>query len=271
MGKTFILGMGVQKSGTSWAYRLMAESPGFKQGFRKEYHVWDALDLPLLAKNRVKLKLDMNPVQRSRYLMQTEPETYFAYFASLLEGPKKNITADMTPAHSGLSRKSLATIRDGFARRNITCKAVLLLRDPIERCKSAVHFNLNRGKFSEGISPENTSFCAALNEYYQSDHAEIRTRYDRTIENINAVFTPENYYIGLYESMFEKEKIAQFSAFLGVESRAAFAGTKVNETAGQRQSCPEVEAALYARFAGVYAYCHAALPETKTLWRLPPA
>jgi len=270
MEKTFVLGMGVQKSGTSWAHRLMAESPNFNLGFRKEYHVWDAVDIPLLAKNRVQLKLEMNLAQRTRYLMQAEPDTYFAYFASLLKGPE-NITADMTPSHSGLSRQTLEIIRTGFASHGINCKVVLLLRDPVDRCKSAVHFNLNRGNFSEGVSRKNTSFCAALAEYALSDHAEIRTRYDRTIENIRAVFSPENVYIGLYESMFEKDKIAQFSAFLGVENHAELAGIRVNETLGQRPICAEVEAALYARFAGVYAYCNTALPETKTLWRQPPA
>jgi len=270
MEKTFILGMGVQKSGTSWAHRLMAESPEFKQGFKKEYHVWDAIDIPLLANNRVKLKLEMNSIQQTRYLMQTELDTYFAYFASLLAGPE-NITADMTPSHSALTPQTLEIIRDGFAKLNITCKVVLLLRDPVERCKSAVHFNLNRGNFSEGISPKNTGFCAALNEYYLSEHAEIRTRYDTTIKNIKSVFSPDHTYIGLYESMFKAENIAGLSKFLGIKSQPRLAQIRVNETAGLRHSCPAVEAAIYARFAKVYAYCHAELPETKALWRQPPA
>lgn len=269
MKKTFILGMGVQKSGTSWAYRFMSESPDFNAGFRKEYHIWDVVDIPILAKNRVRLSLDLTEKQRLRYLMQTEPETYFSYFASLLEGPAQ-LTADITPSHSGLSPKALTDIRDGFARHGIACKAVLFLRDPVERCKSAVHFNLNRGNFSEGISVGNTSFCAALSEYAQSEHAAIRTRYDTTIKNLRAVFSPEDLYIGLYETMFNDDQMARFAAFLGVENTPALAGKKINETTGARQVCPEAEAAVYARFTDVYAFCHREFPETKTLWTQPP-
>ena len=46
---TFLLGVGCQKGGTAWMHRYLEASPQCDPGFRKEYHVWDALDLPVGA------------------------------------------------------------------------------------------------------------------------------------------------------------------------------------------------------------------------------
>ncbi len=42
----FALGLGCQKGGTSWLHDYLAASPQCDPGFRKEYHVFDGLDLP---------------------------------------------------------------------------------------------------------------------------------------------------------------------------------------------------------------------------------
>ena len=44
--RTFLLGLGAQKAGTAWMHRYLESSPQCDPGFRKEYHVWDAVDLP---------------------------------------------------------------------------------------------------------------------------------------------------------------------------------------------------------------------------------
>ena len=42
---TFVLGVGAQRGGTTWLSRFLNHSPQFERGYRKEYHVFDALDL----------------------------------------------------------------------------------------------------------------------------------------------------------------------------------------------------------------------------------
>lgn len=39
----FLLGVGTQKSGTSWLYTQLQKSPETNMGLLKEYHIWDAL------------------------------------------------------------------------------------------------------------------------------------------------------------------------------------------------------------------------------------
>ena len=75
---TFILGLGFQKCGTSWLYRYLQQCRKFDGGELKEYHVWDAIDIPLLSYNRVeKPGLISSMIDKSNYLryrMQTNNE-----------------------------------------------------------------------------------------------------------------------------------------------------------------------------------------------------
>jgi len=49
MHKTFLLGVGAQRSGTRWIYSYLRNSPGAAFGSGKEWHVWDALTIEELA------------------------------------------------------------------------------------------------------------------------------------------------------------------------------------------------------------------------------
>jgi hypothetical protein len=268
MAKTFILGLGAQKCGTTWLYKYLSQSRNFTGGLWKEYHVWDVIDIPLLSPQRVTPRFFMKKKKRLRYHMQTQPDTYFKYFDSLLN-EDRTITADITPEYSGLGQDALRKIKHGFEELRIRCKAVLLIRDPVERCRSAVRFNLDRSNFEEGISKGNTEFCSALQEYYPSEHARIRTRYDMTIENMKAVFGPDEYYVGVYESMFQEDNLARLSDFLGVQKKAEFARTEVNKTRGYRESCGEVAIDIRDYYSDVYQFCFEEIPETRELWVEP--
>ena len=45
MNRTFLLGVGAMKAGTTWLHDYLAASPQCEPGVRKEYHVFDSLDL----------------------------------------------------------------------------------------------------------------------------------------------------------------------------------------------------------------------------------
>ena len=71
MAGTFLLGVGCQKGGTAWLHRYLEGSPQCDPGFRKEYHVWDALDLPAgrLARERI----EKQGGQRAAFLARARP------------------------------------------------------------------------------------------------------------------------------------------------------------------------------------------------------
>src|SRR3954451_14413565 len=137
---TFLLGVGCQKGGTAWLHRYLEASPQCDPGFRKEYHVWDALDLESgrLARERI----EKQGGRRAEFLV--EPERYFDYFAGLLEPDAIRLTADITPAYAALSVERLRMVRDGFTARGVRQVAVYLVRDPVERIWSAARLDIGR-------------------------------------------------------------------------------------------------------------------------------
>src|SRR5262249_15707004 len=93
---TFLLGVGCPKSGTEWLHGYLGSASQADFGFRKEYHVWDALDLPSgrLARRRI----ESQGGERAAFLR--DPERYFDHFAGLLEADGIHLTADITPAYA---------------------------------------------------------------------------------------------------------------------------------------------------------------------------
>ena len=267
---TFILGLGFQKCGTSWLYSYLQKSSKFDGGDLKEYHIWDAIDIPLLSYNIVERPgLISSVLDKSNYLryrMQTNNESYFDYFESIFSSTV-NITGDITPSYSGLQKSRLSSIYSEFNEREIDCKAILLLRDPVDRIKSAVRYNLDRGNYDEGIKIGETDFLESLEQYYKTEHCTIRTRYNETIELVRGVFDEEDIYIGIYEEMFDSDKIDSVSKFVGIEPKYDFANVRVNKTKSATIVNHEIEEKIKDFYSGVYEYCNEEFPSTRNLWR----
>lgn len=267
--KTFILGLGHQKCGTTWVYKYLSESPLFHEGFTKEYHIWDGVDVPLLRRNKVStfrrlLDFRKNSVLAKRYAMQRDSDSYFDYFDSLYSG-KTPIAADITPSYSGLKAKRLLDIKTKFAERQVNVKAVVFVRDPLSRIKSAVRFNLDRRNYNEGIKNGETDFAKALGQYYTTEHCVLRTRYQSIISEAKKVFPENQLYVGFFENMFTPDEIKRLSSFLGVEPNTEYAQVKVNKTRNTVEET-EIDGEVKAFYAATYEYCSDNYPETRELW-----
>lgn len=267
---SFVLGLGFQKCGTSWLYSYLKQSGDFNGGDLKEYHIWDALDIPLLSYNKVKKPGYMRRIfdrnNSLRYGMQNNNSLYFDYFESLYDNGA-TITGDITPSYSGLPVSRLENIVSEFKERDIICKSVLLLRDPVDRIKSAVRYNLDRKNYDEGIPLGEGDFIEALGQYYRTEHCTLRTRYDKTIENVRKVFDSENIYIGIYENMFDNDEIERISKYIGVNPEFDFARVRVNKTKSPTVNNDDIENDIKDFYSEVYEYCNEEFPVTKNLWR----
>lgn len=264
--KTFVLGLGHQRCGTTWLYKYVNKSPFFARTPMKEYQVWSGLDHPQMQAFRepVALSTFTNKEKRLRFLMQWNHNVYFDHFAQKLEFDTPNI-ADITPSYSCLSTERLTYIKDQFAQRDIRVKAVILIREPLARIKSAVRFNIDRSNYKEGIKPGETNFEAALEQYYTTAHCLIRTQYHRTIERAKQVFAPANLYIGVFENMFSHESIDRLSQFLEIERQYGLSNRKVNRGSGRIVETSQ-DSLIKENFGDVYNYCYEHFPETRTLW-----
>ncbi len=212
----FALGLGCQKGGTSWLHDYLAASPACDPGFRKEYHVFDGLDLPSEAwmRRRVVARaakavealergVPANVDALRQAAFYADPTTYFDYFTSLLARPGVSLTCDITPSYALLPATRLVSIRAGFAERGVPIVPVFLLRDPVERIWSMVRMNQQRRP--EDFPGPTSDWVRRL--YAQDDHA-LRTRYDLTLTALDEAFGPGASWLALYEQLFDRDVLA---------------------------------------------------------------
>ena len=229
--RTFLLGVGAMKAGTTWLHDYLAASPQCQPGLRKEYHVFDSLDLAkepyLLSRVVAKAHASLDEVARARptdptFLVQAamiaDEQLYFDYFTALLaRSAATRLTLDITPGYALLSPARLAGIRASFEQRGVHAVAAYLMRDPVERIWSQVRMQKRR-------RPENNPGTAeelVAVRYAEPTYAE-RTRYETTVRNLDEAFGEAAFY-GFYEELFAPDtaagEVARLSAFLGIDHR----------------------------------------------------
>jgi hypothetical protein len=238
--RTFLLGVGAMKAGTTWLHDHLAASPQCEPGVRKEYHVFDSLDLerePYLLKRVVeKAHASLDEVEQGRptdptFLVQSamiaDEQLYFDYFTALFaRSPQTRLTMDITPGYALLSAGRLSSIRAAFEQRGVRAVAAYLMRDPVERIWSQVRMQKRR-------RPENNPGTAeelVAQRYAEPAYAE-RTRYEVTIRNLDEAFGELAAY-AFYEELFDPataaSEIARLSSFFGIEPRDPDLGAQFN-------------------------------------------
>ncbi|MCT4369656.1 sulfotransferase family protein [Yangia mangrovi] len=278
--KTFFLGLGGQKCGSTWIQAYLNRQEGSDFGRLGEYQVWEhtlggvfaryKVPMPPMKERlRARLKTAVNadePAQHLRWRLQSDPDAYFDYFAGLLARPGIVRTGDITPSYAALPPETLARIRDGFAKRGIAVKAIFSMRDPVDRLRS--HMRMEMAK--DRLAAEESN-AAPLRAFYATAEAEARSRYELTIAAIERVFAPDDRFLCLFEDLFTAEGIAALSDFAQVPCDPTQGGQAVNARAKGSGSLPE---ALLAEIAAHYrpAYEAAAerLPQVRTLWPSAP-
>jgi len=281
--KTFILGLGCQKGGTTWLYKYLSASGNADFGELKEYHVWNALDPEndearerYLMVGRVKLRNRILSKIRKilgirrkgpvvRYELQRQEDNYFNYFSKLLRADV-SVTGDITPNYSSLSVDTLRKIRSRFLERGIRTRAVFLMRDPVERAISAACMLRRMKLVIGGHDLSALPLEDAIWAYAQTSHSCFTGRYDQSVERFDAVFESDEIYYGFYETMFSEENVQSISDFCGVEPRPDFVNQSFNSAPEKADISSETRARLRVHFSNVYAYCHQKFPETRQIW-----
>jgi hypothetical protein len=252
MKKYFVLGVGAQKSGTTWLYRYLSNNENVNFGALKEYHIWDALHIKE-CKNFVAYKED-----KLRYYLQNNNGAYEEYFASLICNGI-NVTGDITPSYSGLSVDCFRLIKRKVESIGFDLRVVFLMRDPFERCWSAVR--MDRLKKNVDITE-----IHQLRAAYRSADFFFRTAYNLTIEALESAFSKEQLYFGIYEELFEVQKIEEISNFIGVPFKPEFARKKFNVSSKMNDDAVILKSEIRDFYSEVYDFCFERFPQTKLLW-----
>ncbi len=281
--KTFVLGLGAQKAGTSWLYHYLNADPASDFGGLKEYRVWDALELPEMGyfdvrpskiTNRLVVALTSRVRGRAsnawklRGHLQDDPENYFAYFKERLSQPGIRMTGDVTPSYSGLSAETLCTIRDRFNDEGINVKVFFIMRDPVTRAISAARMNRRKRDWRESVPPFG-DFDRAILSYAKSTHHSLIANYEHTVTQARSVFGPENVYVGLYETMFQLEEVERVSTFMGAAFMPERIKKRFYESRSEQPVKDETRHQLREIFEPTYRFAAQEFPETKELWFAP--
>lgn len=272
---TFILGLGGQKCGSSWIQAYLNRQDGADFGRLGEYQIWETDLGSVFARYRVpepsaleKLRAGLKalvkapePVAHLRWRLQKDRTLYFDYFNALLEQPDVRMTGDITPSYAALPAALLRKIKSGMEANGIKVKVIFSMRDPVDRIRSHLRMEMAKGRLP--VSEENE---APLRQFYPTAEAAARTRYDLTLEAIEAVFEPNDVHLCLFETLFTPD---------GTRALARFAGVPVEEQAGKSKvnardkgsAIPDALAADIARhYAPVYQAVASKFPDLATHW-----
>lgn len=273
MKRTFLLGVGAQKAGTSWLYSLLEQSEQFAPGFTKEYHIWDVRTVPVFRPLRRRLR-DIRFGQRKHrrqdlrvWLMENLPTRYFSYFDRLLAADGKTLTADITPAYSALDVATLRRIRAGIVARGMTFRCVFIMRDPVKRCLSAfnMHRNQGTGEVMEGVrlGAERTE---AFRDYVVSDDARLRTAYEQTLRALGEALPAEETMVLIYEELFRPETITRLEEFLGIPLDQDHLETQIFKTDYREAPDPEAVKLCFETYRPTYDAVAEQFPQVRELW-----
>ena len=275
MKKIFVLGVGAQKGGTTWLHRQLNNNSNVDMGFRKEYHVFDAIEktlgrqledgtirngfrekrinqiIKLHEKNRLGINQGPKRVQTKYAALHLSfidnTDTYFDYFDYLyLKNPKVEIVGDITPNYALLSPSSFRLIRKGLIKRGFDVKVFFLMRDPVER-----EWSLARMKHRNMAAKRKDNF----DEFeHMLNSISSKSCYQNTIDNIEKVFKKSEIYYGFYENLFTPESSARIINFIGSNLNNFDSGEVVNASPKSTPIPEEINSQIAQKFAETYNF-----------------
>ena len=275
--KTFLLGAGCQKGGTSWLFHYLKASPQYVPGFRKEYHVFDALDIPEqayrrddvteLAKDALARGREGGPVNAQVLhlaSMYANPTFYYEYFSGLLmTRPEARLTADLTPAYGMLPAARMTEIKAGFADRGVRTVSAFLMRDPVDRVLSQLRMQVRRkaDRFERPLEE------VLLRRHAMPEYA-LRTAYDHTITALDEAFDPSEVYYGFFEDLFSEPRVRELCDLVGIEFHPPSFDVRRNASPPAVGVSDEVLRTVAHRYRHVYEAVAARFPDVdfEELW-----
>lgn len=232
--KQFVLGVGAQRTGSTWLRAELQQCDQISLGFCKEYHFFDALFLPQMRSyhdapestqpngaldliGKVKSHREVNRSKRLAAFIK-DPDRYFNYFDNLwAKNSSLTTVGDFTPSYSMLDRETFKYAKDRLGELGFSVKVLFIMRDPVERIWSMKHQEAKMKKMLKQ-DPDFGKRTFSL-ENFTYEHAELRTRYERTIRELEHVFDAGDIHYDFYERYISTDRFKMITDFLGVNSR----------------------------------------------------
>lgn len=202
--KLFLLGLGAQKTGTSWFATYLRSHPEVFISAIKEMHFFkyykpnrgwpNKFFEKQLARNDSRA-----PDLRERLKFNDNISAYKAFFQNRIGSEKA--FCEITPAYSFLPVSELERIRDNFDN----VKLFFLMRNPADRFWSQLCFT-NRKK-----PPKKTA--GLVDETLGTADYVLRSDYRKTLNTVYRVFPENTLHIEFFEHLFTEEAVKRFCRF----------------------------------------------------------
>ncbi|CAA6819325.1 MAG: Unknown protein [uncultured Sulfurovum sp.] len=264
------LGIGVQKSASSWLWRLLKEHDAIWMPPRKELHYFDrSLLYPspsFLASDKLKDRLNgqeaHNILFRQKVINELdtlndnekitwykkyflEPTYNDEWYKSLFEQGYGKIKGEITPAYSILNKEDIRHIKALFPH----LKIILILRNPIDRAWSQLRFYITRNMFTINNDMDK------IKAFIDSEIQETRGDYIQMLNNWTSIFPEEQIFIGFYDEIMESSKsfIGKISSFLEIDKEPLLSSSllkqKINVSVEMKMP-EEIKAYLVEKYIG---------------------
>lgn len=249
---TLFLGIGAQKSGTTWLGNYFKTHPEIFMSPIKEMNFWgnrDALYLKRFRRLRdaetAKKALNMKYSEKrlkllnERIAMRGDLDKYKTYFSAQVK--TESTYGEITPSYSFMPRSEMAFIKSEFP----SCKILFMMRNPASRSWSQMRFSHTKETSVDLL--KNAKPRLATPPYIQ------RSDYRQTIENMESVFSSEQVHYVFFEHLFNQDTIDGVCDFLGVSHRTAAFNVKRNE-ARKSDLPPELRKDMIAHLRPQYDF-----------------
>ena len=263
--KTFILGVGAQKCGTSWLHHQLNQLPEVEMGFCKEYRALRDTNWLKQLHKRLNQEARQAAFTKEQFLGLDDPSKhdlilkhesyYYRYFQWLLEvNPDSHTTGDISPHYSSLSSRTFRRARHHLRAQGFQVKVVFLMRDPVERVWSQLRMLRKNRKM--------TSVCdypseeTALAMHYRHPRFSSKTQYHITLNNLFKAFPREEIYIDFYERLFTPDGLSKVSCFLNLNLQEANIDKHINASAKIAPICSALQREIALEYRDVYTEIH---------------
>lgn len=261
--RTFLLGIGAHKAGTTWLHHYLDYHPQIYMAPVKEMHFfgnrfepedsWPITHFRRRLRER-KAKSGENSkafkALRARIRMGGDMKLYRRFFRYRVQD--EQVFGEITPAYSMLEVKELEYARSRFPKIRI----IFLMRNPVDRLWSHMRFSEDFDTVEE--------LEAMLPRILRKPAYRERIDYALTLRNLEQVFDKREVHYEFYENLFTDAAVKRICDFLEVDTVPANFDKKLNVSVKAPLSPllrPEVVKSLRGQYDAVIERFGEAVPK----------
>ncbi len=225
------LGIGAQRTGSSWLYRRLGEHPELWLPPIKEIHFFDELRSTTTSQQE-KIHKDLKHRYRAYNMPKNVPAVkepnllwdinYFlrpksiTWYRSLFKQGIDKTAGEITPAYMMLSVEAVKAIYP----LNPKLKVIFFMRDPVGRVWSAAvrHFVTNSKRNMQDVSGDE------IIKFAKNHDTVMKTDYLRALSVWESVFPADQVHVDFFDNIQENpdEVLLRIFDFLGVEKSTKY-------------------------------------------------